>query len=79
MCIRDRADTPTTPTLALHGPEPDFREAHATTVAIDTTYRTVSASFIAETEQAVLISLQFGDGTSNNYCVDNVVLVEGEL
>ena len=74
-----RADTPTTPTLALHGPEPDVREAHATTVAIDTTYRTVSASFIAETEQAVLISLQFGDGTSNNYCVDNVVLVEGEL
>ena len=74
-----RADTPATPTLTLHGPEPNFREAHVATGAIDTTYRTVSTSFIAVAEQPVLVSLQFGTGTSNRYCVDNVVLVEGEL
>ena len=74
-----RSDTAATVTLDLHGPEPNFINAHSTIVDIGTTYRTVSTTFIAQSEQAVLVSLQVGDGTSKNYCIDNVVLIEGEL
>ena len=74
-----RADTSATPRLVLHGPEPNFIHVLDTAVAIDTTYRTVSASFIAESDQAVLVGLALGDGTSKRYCVDNMKLVKGEL
>ena len=74
-----RSDTTASAVLDLHGPEPNFINANSSRVDIGPTYRTVSTSFIAQAEQAVLVSLQFGDGTSKNYCVDNVVLVEGEL
>ncbi len=74
-----KADVPHTPIMRVEEGPPSFAAVHQTTVEIGTEYRTVSTSFIAQFNHTVNLTMWFGGGGANRFCVDNVVFVKGTL
>ena len=74
-----RADIPHTPIMRVEEGSLSFAGVHQETVEITTEYQTVSTSFIAQFNHTVNLTLWFGGGGANRFCVDNVIFAKGTL
>jgi len=71
-----KAQRPSSLAIRLVAPPPVFISLHSEIVQISTDYQRVSARFSNTSNRPAYLVFQFGDGTTNLFCFDNIRMIK---